>query len=190
MDQEKSHCQNEQIAAYVDGELDAHSLAQFENHLPGCASCRAELNSQRLLMCDLDQVLARTSDFPVPQNFAQVVAARAESDMSGLRKRVEHQRALRICLLLAITSFVLLGATSSRVLFFNVAGKAFSLFGVLWTTIYDAAVGLTVISRVISGTIVTSPFAGLMALLLALAVVLLSLMISSYHEYHEMQLSD
>ena len=35
-----------------------------------------------------------------------------------------------------------------------------------------------------------SPFAGLAALLLALGVVLLSLLISSYHRHHEMQLSE
>jgi hypothetical protein len=65
------------------------------------------------------------------------------------------------------------------------------IFGLLWTALYDAAVGVTVISRVISrGLIPDSPFAGLAALLLALAMVLLSLLISSYHKHHEMRLSE
>ena len=53
------------------------------------------------------------------------------------------------------------------------------------------AVGLTVISRVISGGLIPeSPFAGLGALLLALGIVVLSLLISSYHKHHDMRLSN
>lgn len=194
MDTENSKCRKEQIAAYIDGELDLPYGTLFEQHLLECQFCRAELHAQRLFMCELDSVLTLAPDLPIPQNFAQVIAARAESDMSGVRKRVEHRRALRFCLLLAVTAFALLGAASSRALFFNgreLTGKIFGVFGLLWTTLYNAAVGMAVISRVISGGIVQeSPFVGLAALLLALAVVLLSLLISSYHQHREVRLSE
>ena len=184
----------EQIAAYLDGELDEFASALFEQHLLECQLCHGELNAQRLFMCELDATLTLAPDLPVPSNFAQIVAARAESDMRGVRDGREHKRAIRFCLILALTSFALLGAAASKAVFFSgrtVANQILGIFGLLWTTLYDAAVGLIVVSRVISGGLIPeSPFAGLAALLLALGVVLLSLLISSYHRQHEMQLSE
>jgi len=194
MDNANHLCQGEQIAAYLDGELDATAGALFEQHLLECRTCNAELNAQRLFLCDLDATLTLVPDLPVPSNFAQIVAARAESDMGGVRDRREHKRAFRFCLALALASFTLLGAAASKAVFFGgrtIANQVLGIFGLLWTALYDAAVGLTVISRVISGGLIPeSPFAGLAALLLALAVVLLSLLISSYHKHHEMRLSE
>ena len=194
MDNGNHQCQRELIAAYLDGELEASESALFEQHLLGCRLCDVELNLQRLFICELDSTLTLAPDLPVPSNFAQIVAARAESDMSGVRDGREHKRALRFCLILALASFALLGAAASKAVFFSgrtIANQIFGLFGLLWTTVYDAAVGLTVISRVISGGLIPeSPFAGLAALLLALGVVLLSLLISSYHRHHEMRLSE
>jgi hypothetical protein len=187
-------CQEEQIAAYLDGELDASAGALFEQHLLGCRVCHAELNAQRLFMHELDATLTLGPDLPVPSNFAQIVAARAESDMSGVRDGREHKRAIRFCLILALASFALLGAAASKAVFFSgrtVANQIFGILGLLWTTLYDAAVGLTVVSRVISGGLIPeSSYAGLAALFLALGVVLLSLLISSYHRHHEMRLSE
>ena len=186
--------QMEQIAAYVDGDLDASACALFEQHLLECRPCNSELNAQRLFMLELDATLMLAPDLPVPSNFAQIVAARAASDMSGVRDGIEHRRAVRFCLILALASFALLGAAASKAVFFSgrkVANQIFGIFGLLWTTLYDVAVGLTVISRVISGAIIPeSPFAGLAALLLALGIVVLSLLISGYHKHHEMRLSE
>lgn len=187
-------CQEEQIAAYIDGELEASASALFEQHLLECRVCSAELNAQRLFMCELDATLTLAPDLPVPSNFAQIVAARAESDMSGVRDNREHKRAFRFCLILALASFSLLGAAATKAVFFSgrtVANQILGIFGLLWTTLYDAAVGLAVISRVISGGLAPeSPFAGLAALLIALGIVLLSLLISSYHRSHELRLSE
>jgi len=194
MDNSNHLCQGEKIAAYLDGELEASAGALFEQHLLECPLCHAELNAQRLFMRELDATLTLAPDLPVPSNFAQIVAARAESDMRGVRDGREHKRAFRFCLILALASFALLGVAASKAVFFSgrtIANQIFGIFGLLWTTLYDAAVGLTVISRVISGGLVPeSPFAGLAALLLALGLVLLSLLISSYHRHHEMRLSE
>ncbi|MBA2525131.1 MAG: zf-HC2 domain-containing protein [Pyrinomonadaceae bacterium] len=194
MDNSNHLCGEEQIAAYLDGELDASLGALLEQHLLECRLCNAELKAQRLFMRELDATLTLAPDLPVPSNFAQIVAARAESDMSGVRDASENKLAFRFCLILALTSFALLGAAASKAVFFSgrtAANQIFGFFGLLWTTLYDAAVGLTVISRVISGGFIPeSPFAGLAALLLALGLVLLSLLISSYHRHHEMRLSE
>ncbi|CAN5811070.1 hypothetical protein BH18ACI4_BH18ACI4_25410 [soil metagenome] len=194
MDNGNHQCPGERIAAYLDGELDASAGSLFEQHLLECRLCNAELNAQRLFMRELEVTLTQAPDLPVPSNFAQIVAARAESDMSGVRGGSEHKRALRFCLILALASFALLGAAASKAVLFSgrtVANQIFGIFGLLWTTLYDAAVGLSVISRVISGGLIPeSPFAGLAALLLALGVVLLSLLISSYHKHQEIRLSE
>ena len=194
MDKSRNQCQGEHIAAYLDGEVDASAGALFEDHLQGRSFCHAELNAQRLFVCELDSALTIISDLPMPRNFAEIVAARAESDMSGVRETVEHRRALQFCIVLALASFALLGAAASKTALVSswaIAGNILSIFELLWKTLRDAAVGLAVISRVIIGGLVPeSPYAGLAALLLALAVVLLSLLISSYHRHHEMRLSN
>jgi predicted anti-sigma-YlaC factor YlaD len=193
MDNINHQCQGEQIAAYLDGELDGAAEVAFEQHLSECRICNAELDVQRLFIRELDATLIQAPDLPVPSNFAQIVAARAESDMGGMRDRSEHKRAFRLCLALGLASFALLGAAAGKAVFFSgrtLANQVLGIVGLLWTTLYDAAVGLTVILRVISGALPDSPFAGLAALLLALALVLLSLLISSYHKHHEMRLSE
>ncbi len=185
-------CQREQTAAYLEGDLDALSGALFEEHVGRCSICSAELNAQRLFICELESALAQTPDPPLPQNFAQIVATRAESDMRGVRDGIEHRRALRFCLILGLAAFTLLGAAASKALYFSgweIVKKVLGAFGFLWSTLHDAAVGLTVISRVVSGGLIPEPsFAGLAALFLALAVVLLSLLISSYHRNNEIRL--
>ena len=194
MARSNDNCQAEQIAAYLDGDLDAGARAALEEHIQNCQCCVSELNAQRLFMCELDATLAPTSDLPVPRDFVQIVAAHAESDMRGVRDRIEHKRALRFCLILAFASFALLGVAASKSVIFSgraKASKILGILGLLWKALYDAAVGLTVISRAISrGLLPESHLAGLFALLLVLAVVLLSLLISSYHHYHGTHLSE
>ena len=184
----------EEIAAYLEGDLDAPACAVFEQHVLKCPTCNSELNAQRLFLRELETTLACVPDLPVPSNFAQIVAVRAASDMSGVRDGLEHRRAFRFCVILALASFALLGAAASKAVFSSgrtAANQILGVFGLVGTTLYDVAVGVAVISRVLSGGLIPeSPFAGLVALLLVLAIVLLSLLISSYHKHQEMRLSE
>lgn len=183
---EMRDCQSEQIAAYLDGELDDAARLPFEAHLKECSACGAELVEQRRLLCALDSVLSRGSDLPLPANFARMVAAHAESDMSGVREHREHGRALRLCVLLTVASLALLGV-AARVLVFgfarNLGRLVAAVFDLVWTTSYDAVTGLRVLSRVLSkGFIPDSQLVSVLGfLLLALAVLLLSHLITSYH---------
>ena len=186
-------CQKEHIAAYIDGELDAPSLTAFEQHVNECRPCARELNAQRLFICELDATLAPNAALPMPKNFAQIVAAHAESDMRGVRNGVEHKRALRFCMILALASFALLGVAASKSVFLKgelLVSKVLNIFALFWKALNDAAAGLAVISRVISQALLPqSLLAGLLTLsLLVLAIVLLSLLISSYHRYNRMRL--
>jgi len=179
-------CESDNIAAYIDGDLDPALRSALEEHIKDCAQCASELQSQRLFMCELDSVLASPFDLAVPANFAQVVAVNAASDMRGVRDRAEHKRALRYCIILGLGAFALLGFASSKAVVISiraVAGKVFGVLGFLAKTMFDAAAGFTVISRVVSRGVIPdsrlSGFAGLLLVVLAIAV--LSLLISRYH---------
>lgn len=179
-------CESDNIAAYIDGDLDPALRSALEEHIKDCAQCASELQSQRLFMCELDSVLASPFDLAVPANFAQVVAVNAASDMRGVRDRAEHKRALRYCIILGLGAFALLGFASSKAVVISiraVAGKVFGVLGFLAKTMFDAAAGFTVISRVVSRGVIPdsrlSGFAGL--LLVVLAITVLSLLISRYH---------
>ena len=179
-------CETENIAAYIEGDLEPALHSALEEHLKECAHCTSELQAQRIFMCELDTALATHFDLDVPTNFAQVVAVNAKSDMSGMRNASEHARALRFCIILALAAFALLGFTSSKAVILSVrslAGKVFGALGFFAEAIFNAAAGFTVVSRVVSrGLISDSRLAGLAGLLLVvLAVVVLSRLITRYH---------
>jgi predicted anti-sigma-YlaC factor YlaD len=181
----KDVCAVNLIPAYIDGELEDDALVLFEQHVEVCRDCRAELNAHRLFICELDAAMMQNMDVAMPDDFSRVVAARAESDMSGVRSFAEHRRALSICAILAFVAFLLLG-TAARTSIVAVGrlltGKLFGAAGFLWTAFYDAAASLMVIFRVISRKVFfESGNFGLLIVLLALAVLLLSHLISDYH---------
>jgi hypothetical protein len=181
-----NRCQAEDVAAYIDGELGGSALESFEAHLRTCAQCAEELRLQRQLLCTLDAAFSGSRSFALPQNFTRVVAAHAESDMSGMHKKSERRRALQLCAILTLASFALLGA-ASRVLVFQPARSflrvAGSLCELVWRTIYDGGTGIDVIVRMVGRAVLLSPYGlGLfLALAFLIAVSLLPRLIASYH---------
>lgn len=179
-------CRSEQIASYLDSELDPHARTLFEEHVTRCLRCATELREQRQLLCALDGALAGASYVPLPKNFVEIVAARAESDMGGVREKAEHRRALHLSLGLALAAFVLLGRAAGDLVLGSgslALNKLLALGSFAWTTLYDVVAGFTVISRAVSrGFIPESHFAGPLAfILIPLGLVLLSRLIASYH---------
>lgn len=179
-------CAKENIAAYIEGELESGFHSLLEDHLKECASCAAELQAQRLFMCELDSALASPFDLAVPADFAEVVAVNAKSDMSGVRDTAEHARALRFCIILGLAAFALLGFGSSKAVILNVrsfAGKVFGVLRFLAETIFNVATGFTVVARVVIRGLVSDShlagFAGLLVVVVAIAV--LSRLIARYH---------
>jgi len=178
-------CERNLIGAYVDGDLEDSVRLRLEDHLESCVDCRAELRSHRLLICELDAVLTTKSEVEMPPNFSRVVAARAVSDMSGVRSASENKKALSICVILAVTGFVLVGAAARESLF-NVTRSFFAAVwrvgGFVWATIYDTAASITVVIRVVTRKVVVDSVSIVpLMLVLGLAVLLLSRLISSYH---------
>lgn len=178
-------CERNLIAAYVDGELDTDLTLLFEDHVEGCAACRAELRAHRLFVCELDAAMAESAEMPVPDDFSRMVAARAASDMSGVRTRSEHRKALTICAVLALVGFTLLGAAARHTVFTiaeRFVGTVFSLIGFVGTAVYDTVAGFAVVFRVLSKkVIIESGSLGPLVALLALAILILSRLISNYH---------
>ena len=183
-DQEKI-CERNLFAAYVDGELDTDLTLLFEDHLESCAECRAELRAHRLFVCELDAAMLESAEIPVPDDFSRMVAARAASDMRGVRTRSEHRKALTICAVLAFVGFALLGAAARSTVFMVVERFVATVFGLVSfaaTTAYDAVAGFAVVFRVLSKkVIIESGSLGPLVGLLALAILVLSRLISNYH---------
>ena len=183
---EQQGCQLEDVAAYLDGELDGSALQTFEAHLEACPDCVAELRGQRQLLCTLDFAFGEPRSFELPDNFSRVVAAHAENDLNGMRSKSERHRAVQLCAVLALVSFALLGAASRTLVFdpvrsfLRVAG---SLLGLLWQAVYDAGTGIAVIIRVVGRAAVFSPsgWSWLVALALVISLTLLPLLIAKYH---------
>jgi anti-sigma factor RsiW len=179
-------CQLEDVAAYLDGELDGAALDTFEEHLKACADCTAQLRTQRQLLCTLDFAFSEPRPFELPHDFTRVVAAHAENDLSGMREWPERRRALQLCAVLALGSFALLGAASRTLVldpvrsFLRVTG---SLAGLLWQAVYDAGMGLAVVVRVVGRALLLGPHGLwlLPALAFIISLSLLPLLIAKYH---------
>jgi hypothetical protein len=105
--------------------------------------------------------------------------------MRGVRTRAEHRKALGICMILALIGFALLGATARETVFL-VAGRfvttVIGLVGFAATAIYETVAGLAVIFRVLSRKIIVeSGSLGPMIVVLAVAILLLTRLLSKYH---------
>lgn len=179
-------CEPENIAAYIEGDLDSSARIALEEHIKQCDGCVLELQEQRRFMCELDSAFRSPFELAVPANFAQVVAVHAESDMSGLRNTAEHKRALQFCILLGLTAFILLGAAASKAEIAGAAAvvnKAAGILGLVARTIYEAVAGLASMGRLLSRSLIAaSPITGLAGfVIIAIALGLLSLLIVRYH---------
>lgn len=178
-------CQKNLIAAYVDGELSDVAAAIFEQHLEDCVECRTELRAHRVFVCELDAALTNSVDIPVPEDFSKVIAVRASSDMRGVRSSAEHRKAMVICGVLALTGFGLLSATARESVLVVLGRFVNGVFGIgsfVAGFVYDGVAGFVVIFRMLGRKIVNETVSfGVVLLVLAVAVFILSRLISDYH---------
>ena len=181
----ESVCVDELIPAYIDGELDLCAHPDFELHLESCSDCRAELRAHQLFMCELDASLLNDVDVEMPANFSRVVAARAVSDMSGVRSATENRRALVICIVLAVTGTALVGNATREVIVTFVrrtVGGVVGVVGFVWHAFYDSITSVTIISRVVTRKfIIETGSIGIVLGVFALGVLVLTHLISRYH---------
>jgi anti-sigma factor RsiW len=182
---QKPICERDLCASYVDGELDADLTLLFEQHVESCARCRLDLQAHRLFVCELDAALTDSVEIPVPAGFSKMVAARATTDMRGVRTGRENRKALAICLVLALGGFALLSA-SARDAIFAIGGKfvaaAVSIVEFLSSVVYDAGATVAVVFGVLSRKVIVETGSLVPVLiLLVVAILILSRLISGYH---------
>ena len=184
----RSACQPADVAAYLDGELDPAASILFEQHARQCPECAALLTEQKRLLCLFDAAFRENFErkFDLPKNFAEVVTAHAQSDMTGVLRGPERRRALVLCALLAVGSFSLLGTAMFGAALAPMAAAArlaTSVAGMLGHAVAGGGSGASAILRPIGGQFfgATSPFRFLTWMLLACAVLLLLGLIARYH---------
>jgi len=142
-------CPSDEIAAYIDGELDVTREIYLDAHLVTCAACSEELNLQKQFLCELDAGLRVEGEFSLPADFTKTIVANAESTVSGLRRPREQFNALFICAGLFLFALFTLGADAAKI--FNglvvaveqVAAVG-SFFGHL---VYSIFLGLAIVVR-------------------------------------------
>ena len=182
---QKGICERDLFAAYVDGELDVATTLLFEEHVETCGACRAELQAHRLFVCELDAALTDKVEIPVPVDFSRLVATRATTDMRGVRTRSENRKALGICMVLALGGFALMSAAARDSVFAIGEGfvaAALSVAGFISNVVYDTGAAVAVIFGVMSRKlIVETGSLGPLVVLLVIAVLMLSRLISNYH---------
>jgi anti-sigma factor RsiW len=179
-------CRSEEIAAYLDGELTDAARSAFELHVAECAPCAEHLREQRRLLCALDFAFSSEQALPIPKDFARVVAAHAQSDMSGVRARSENRRAFCFCLLLAAVAAILIGSAalseSALAPLWALAKPAAVVVAFFGRMLYNVGAGLAVFSRLGGRLLFESrPLALTVCLLLVAALALLPRLIINYH---------
>ncbi|OLE54992.1 MAG: hypothetical protein AUG51_04945 [Acidobacteria bacterium 13_1_20CM_3_53_8] len=166
---ENSVCQGEDVAAYLDGEMDGAESLRFEEHMVECASCRTRLREQRSLLCTLDVALNDKRSLSLPIDFAHVVATHARSNMGGVLDRAERKRALLWCAILAASSFILLGTALRETVVkpaASIARQIAIVCDIAGRATYDAGSSFAVISRSVGWHLLfESHFFGAFALL-------------------------
>jgi anti-sigma factor RsiW len=175
------------VAAYLDGELSVAESSTFEEHLRACGPCAAALSEQRRLLCLLDAAFARAQKrVELPEDFARVVKARAQTDMTSVRRVGERRRAALLCLGLAALALALLGARAvgEGLLPLRAAvGAALSILDMIFHTAAEAFAGAALILRSAGRFVATEP-GGVRASFfaaLALSVFTLLRLINKYH---------
>jgi predicted anti-sigma-YlaC factor YlaD len=178
-------CEPRMIAAYIDGEMSLAEQVVFEKHLDTCPECQTELRLHQQFSCELDSALTSQVEVVIPTDFSRMVAARAISDMGGVRSSAEKKKAVIFCLILAVGGFVLMGGPTRQLtlsLIRRLIGMTVGLVDLVWRAMYDLVLSVGVLSRVVSRKLIVETGNGrTVVVLLALAALLLSRLIVNYH---------
>ncbi len=142
-------CPSDEIASYIDGELDSKRELELDVHFSQCSICAGELNQQKLFLRELDSTLKHEGELALPANFAKTVVANAESTVSGLRRPKERFNAIFIVAGLCLFVLFALGTDAARFLdgvsvLFDQILAVVGFFGRL---VYSAFIGIAIILR-------------------------------------------
>ena len=157
-------CPSEEIGAYLDAELTPDKAAALEAHIAQCAICREELNEQKAFLLELSRSLEAGNSLELPKNFARAVVTKAESSVSGLRKRSERIAAFSIIGVLLVMAAM--GFAGNPAEAYSDAARRFGTIG----AILDVASGLLHGVVFAAGFVVKKVFSGAAGSILFLVV--------------------
>jgi len=173
----QSMCPADEIASYIDGELDQARERELDGHFSVCAECADELNLQKHFLNSLESSLKQESELALPANFTKQIVANAESTVSGLRRPRERFNALFICAGLLLFILFALGTDAGKVL----AGVAIAFDQIaaigafVGHFVYDLFIGVAIVLRTLAVQVRPEALAGG---LLAIAFVTVAALIS------------
>jgi len=145
-------CLTDEIASYIDGELDLKREQVLEAHLADCDHCRGELNRQRMFLCSLNASLKNEGELDLPPDFAKRIVANAESTVSGLRRPRERFNALFICAGLFLFALFALGAGAMNFFegVYNIFDQITAVVGFFGHLVYSVFLGVAIVLRSLS----------------------------------------
>jgi anti-sigma factor RsiW len=145
-------------AAYLDGELSAAEASAFESHLKSCGACSSALSEQRRLLGLIEAAISGPHKaVTLPDDFARVVTARAQSDMTCVRVASEKRLAALLVVALAAVAFALIGAGGWGEVFTpaaQVARGVASAAEIALRTFGEIAAGVALLLRGVGGFLV------------------------------------
>lgn len=149
---ELSMCPSFEIAAYLDGELDAHRELELESHFTSCAACLTELNHQKNFLNQLNSRLNNENDIELPKDFTRQIVANAESSVAGLRRPRERFNAVFIIATFLLFVLFAMGAEAGNVLtgFTNVLEQSAAVGSFFGRIVYSFFVGVVVVLRTLA----------------------------------------
>jgi predicted anti-sigma-YlaC factor YlaD len=174
------------VAAYLDGELTPAAETLFQSHLAECSSCACNLNEQKRLLNALEFAFENEKSFALPEDFARIVAVRAEANVSGLRDKRERRRVIWLAVALVFCGelVLLFGGQNAALLaiFSGVLRQMLTIGNFLLGFCYDFGFGAFIVLRAVSRQVFVLPFAGLLcAVLLIVSFAALSRLLVKYH---------
>jgi hypothetical protein len=163
--QQNDLCPRTDIAAYLDGELSPREEMDLELHFSGCKTCASEFNEQKKLLCALNFALDEKPELALPEDFTKSVIIKAESNVSGLRRREERFRAVFLCASLFLLIILGLGSETEAVFstFAVFIEQIFAVGGFVAHLIFDIAFALTAILRLVGGQFIHSQLFAVLA---------------------------
>ncbi len=148
----KSDCPINDIAAYIDGELSTIREIELDVHFAACESCLFELNEQKRFLREIESSLHNEHDMELPSNFTKVVVANAESAVSGLRRPGERFNALFVCVSLGLFVLFAVGPEAGKVIagVADFADQSAAVAGFFGHLIYSLFLGVVIILRAVA----------------------------------------
>jgi hypothetical protein len=145
-------CQIDEIAAYIEGELDPARASELDEHFSVCKDCLDELNQQKLFLRGLDHSLQQERELVLPADFAKKVVANAESTVSGLRRPRERFNALFICTALLLFALFAMGGEAGQLFYGALAvfDQLIAVGSLLGHLIFSFFAGIAIIFRSIA----------------------------------------